>query len=187
MGANEINDGIYGPLQEILNAKLKGSDIHPSIEYVEHAQLAVGTESSTLRFRKFATPGPLFDLYKNQKKVPNSMVLVDRCIVEKLNTDSDGKKVATIQTSRGPLQVKNAKIILCMGTIPPTTLLLNSFPEKVPNAGRRLSGHFVTHITARVPKEDFSIQFAGLQIAASYVAGAHGDKQYHIQITGTFY
>jgi hypothetical protein len=66
-------------------------------------------------------------------------------------------------------------------------MLLNSFPEAEKTVGKRLTGHFLTHIAARVPISVFGKlpENAGLEIAAQYVAGVHPDTgcQYHVQIT----
>ncbi|KAF3941708.1 hypothetical protein ABW19_dt0203875 [Dactylella cylindrospora] len=74
--------------------------------------------------------------------------------------------------------------------IPNATLLLNSFKEcRAPtgNVGKRITGHFLTHVAARYPLDlfaDKSPSSGNLQIAAVYLHGV-GDtgKQYHIQIT----
>jgi hypothetical protein len=53
--------------------------------------------------------------------------------------------------------------------------------------GKRLTGHFLTHIAARVPISVFGEwnQNPDLEIAAHYVAGTHPEtgRQYHVQIT----
>lgn len=74
-----------------------------------------------------------------------------------------------------------------MGTLPPTTLILNSFPS-LTNIGKRFTGHFISSIIARVPVGVDSYHEAKkigeLQTAAVYVAGKHpvSQHQYHIQL-----
>ena len=73
-----------------------------------------------------------------------------------------------------------------MSALPPTTLLMNSFP-KLRNAGARFTAHFVTAITARIPRShfDFDAQLASMELAAIYLAGEdpHSHKQYHVQLS----
>jgi len=70
---------------------------------------------------------------------------------------------------------------------PNATLLLNSIPGAGETVGKRLTGHFLTHIAARVPISAFGNlpPNADLEIAAHYVAGKHPEtgRQYHVQIT----
>lgn len=87
-----------------------------------------------------------------------------------------------------------------MGTLPPTTLIRNSFP-KLEKAGKRFTSHFITSIVARIKKEDFkplqkelSLLLDGkdsneLTFAAMYVGGVDSSLrdqkigQFHIQMT----
>jgi len=71
---------------------------------------------------------------------------------------------------------------------PNATLLLNSFPECRRTVGKRITGHFLTHIAARVPIDKFDKWHEAtksLQIGAHYLAGEHPEtkKQYHVQVT----
>jgi len=76
---------------------------------------------------------------------------------------------------------------------PAINLLRNSFPNnKViqENIGKRITGHFMSHITARLPKEYFlnTKTTKSLQIGAVYLDGkvdvGRGQmREYHIQIT----
>jgi choline dehydrogenase-like flavoprotein len=68
-----------------------------------------------------------------------------------------------------------------MGTIPPATLLINSFGDLLPNAGRRYTGHFMSHVTARVNRSAFA-DLSALEIAALYLDGKDpAGFQYHVQ------
>lgn len=80
----------------------------------------------------------------------------------------DGRATA-LDTSRGVLNIGDANLILAMGTLPLTTLVLNSFSE-VPAAGQRFTAHFITSVIARVPRDDFPFakQLADLELAAIY-------------------
>ena len=111
--------------------------------------------------------------------------IVADCIVERIY-QQEGQATA-LQTSRGVLPIGKSDLVLAMGTLPPTTLIRNSFPMAV-NPGDRFSSHFITSIVARVPKNDFKghEQFGELEIGAFYVAGVANDsfeQQYHIQLS----
>ena len=77
-----------------------------------------------------------------------------------------------------------------MGTLPPTTLMLNSFPKtnfpQITNIGERYTAHFITGIVARVPRAMFldHKDFGNLEMAAFYIAGVNkrSNHQFHIQL-----
>ncbi|KAG1731267.1 hypothetical protein EDB19DRAFT_1738200 [Suillus lakei] len=83
----------------------------------------------------------------------------------------------------------STKVILCAGAFPNTTLLLNSFRDNkyvAGSAGKEVTGHFVTHVAARVKRSAFSdLNQESIEIGAEYLAGQHPTShlQYHIQIT----
>ena len=111
------------------------------------------------------------------------------CTVEKIL--HDGKKATALKTNKGDLTLGNAKLILAMGTLPPTTLMLNSFPKVdfplLANMGERFTSHFISLIIARVPLKKFpnAKNFGDLEIAAIYVAGVDkkSSLQFHIQLS----
>ena len=106
--------------------------------------------------------------------------IVDKCIVDNLVHDNEGT-VTAINTSRGAINVGDAKVVLSMGSVPPATLLMNSFGEQLPNAGKRYTGHFMSHITARVPRASFD-DLSDLEIGAVYLEGKDpSGGQYHLQ------
>ena len=193
---DEVDDMVYAQLQDILFQTLSNAlagnhkcQPIPGAEQVLHAPLAVrNSYSLTDKFKKFSTVAPFVKLYQEHTE---NLVLASRSIVSELIADSSNK-VKEIKTSRGNIQVnENTKIILSAGVFPNTVLLRNSFPMETPfqkNLGKRLSGHFLTHIVARCPKSNFDLKSNEsnyLQIAALYLAGRHPNKlQYHIQITG---
>lgn len=102
----------------------------------------------------------------------------------------DGKKAIALETSLGKLLLGDAKLILAMGTLPPTTLMLNSFPKthfpQLANIGERYIAHFMTGVFARVPRAIFPSHnyFGDLEMAAFYIAGVskNSNHQFHIQI-----
>jgi len=128
----------------------------------------------------------LLDKRESPKKAPLK-ICID-CTVKKIL--HDGKKATTLETSLGNLSLGNAKLILAMGTLPPTTLMLNSFPKadfpQLANIGERFTTHFITGIVARVPRAFFlhSKDFGDLEMAAFYIAGVSkkSNHQFHIQI-----
>jgi choline dehydrogenase-like flavoprotein len=187
---DEIQDGVYGELQQQITQNLRDNlTIIPSATEAFSAPIAVGqTGWSNVKFYKFSTVGTLLDLQQKQQllaksKSGSTLTIVDRCVVDRLDHNGKGT-VNVIHTSRGPINVGDAQIILSMGTIPPATLLMNSFADTdlLANAGKRYTGHFMSHIIARVKRSAFK-SLAALEIGATYLAGT--DKttglQYHVQ------
>ena len=215
-----IDDTIFAGLQTVIDERLKVPlPSVPSAKQSYPAQLSVGRRSptSTLRFNKFPVPGPLLGIYEKQKKAAQDgsgarLDIVLNCVVEKLTADDDGV-VRAVKTGRGTIswQGEDTKVVLCAGVsisslycstctyrlnqaFPAATILLNSFPSCAKTVGKRVTGHFLTHIVARVPISDFgtwpndiakSRQSSKLEIAAHYLAGMHPKtkQQYHVQIT----
>jgi choline dehydrogenase-like flavoprotein len=134
---------IYGIVQKELFAMLSANlSKIPSATRVIPAPLAVGSLDGT-DFEKFSVPGPLLGLVDQQRKLHKEgkgvpLKIVTNCVVEHIE-QQDGQATA-LETSRGTVSVGDAKIILAMGTIPPTTLVFNSFPQ-VTNAGMRDFSH----------------------------------------------
>jgi len=183
---------VYGLLQKRVQDLLEEHATSiPGIYRTEAAPIASAAENvDGIDFQKFATPGPILEIEKKQaerekKKTGAALGIVSDCIVEKI-VQQQGQATA-LQTSRGVLPLGAAKLILAMGTLPPTTLVSNSFPD-TPNVGKRFSAHFITSIVAKVPKEDLDpyLKFGSLELGACYIAGvANGNdrQQYHIQLT----
>jgi hypothetical protein len=102
----------------------------------------------------------------------------------------DKQTVKFLRTSRGDLPIANeTKVILCAGAFPNATLLLNSFRDNkyiAMSAGKTVTGHFLTHIVARVKRSAFhDLTKGSIEIGAEYLAGQHPTSrlQYHVQIT----
>ncbi|HLY98904.1 MAG TPA: GMC oxidoreductase [Candidatus Angelobacter sp.] len=181
---------IYGVIQEKLFDLLKeGLNKIPSATRVIPAPLAVGAANLELDFQKYAVPGPLLELADKQSRLAQmgkgaDLKIATECRVESI-VSQNGKATA-LNTSRGVVSVGEAEVVLAMGTIPATTLVLNSFPQ-VKNAGGRFTAHFISAIVARIPRKDydFNARIGELELAAIYLAGV--DKktggQYHIQMT----
>lgn len=182
---------VYGMLQQqiqtLLEMNAKSID---GIYRVQAAPLASGTEDlDGVDFQKFSIPGELLstvikqkNLYRQKKGAP--LNIATQCIVE--NIIHQNGQATALKTSRGILPLGNAKLILAMGTLPPTTLIQNSFPD-ADNIGSRFSAHFITAIVARVPQKDLepSDGFADLELGACYIGGIGKDykQQYHIQLS----
>ncbi|KAF9630228.1 2-keto-gluconate dehydrogenase [Lasiodiplodia theobromae] len=200
--ASDVDDTIFAGLQDVIDERLREpGDRIPTATVSEPAQLSVGRRSptSTLRFNKFSVPGPLLRIKEEQaaKEKEGTGARLDialGCVVEKLRAD-DGM-VRSIETSLGPISWANdnTKVVLCAGAFPAATLLLNSFDSCAKTVGKRVTGHFQTQITARVPLSTFgpwspaiakSDQPCKLEIAAHYLAGEDADtkQQYHVQVT----
>ncbi|KAF3005266.1 hypothetical protein E8E14_006561 [Neopestalotiopsis sp. 37M] len=168
VGADQIGDPVYTGLQNEIDQRLKDRLQNvKTAEYSEPAQLAVGrgTPTSTLRFNKFSTPAPLLKIYEEQQS--NNAASLDillNCVVKKLRPVDEDGHTHSIETSQ------------CDDTV-----------------GKRVSGHFLTHIVARAPLSAFdwnpvdgrSGSPRKLEIAAHYLAGKDpaSKQQYHVQIT----
>ncbi|MTW02364.1 GMC family oxidoreductase [Duganella ginsengisoli] len=182
---------VYGALQKAVQTLLeeKRTTI-PGVYRTEAAPLACDAESlDGIDFQKFSTPGDLLALAGVRLGEAGSaggcIDIATHCEVEKI-IQQDGTATA-LQTSRGILPLGSANLILAMGTLPPATLVRNSFPD-APNVGERFTAHFITAIVARVPKAllDPNGEFGDLELGACYVAGvADGDykQQFHIQLS----
>jgi hypothetical protein len=147
-------------------------------------------------YEKYSASGPLLNLLlecaKNTTDKP-LQIMMD-CLVKKICHDGNGK-ATNLETNKGDFKLGDAKLILAMGTLPPTTLMLNSFPKLklLKSIGTRFSSHFISSIIARVnPKVKahnistiFSEDKGKLEMAAVYVAGKNKtlDHQFHIQIS----
>lgn len=175
-----------------------------NLSRVMPAPLAANGEESSEDFHKFSTPEKILELkmmIDARKDAKGVLDIVTLCTVNKII--NDGSKAYALDTSRGILNLKEAKLILAMGTLPPTTLMRNSYPalEKV---GTRFTSHFITSVVARIKRSEFlPLNMLNLpvfeqtnlkdsnkaQFAAMYVAGVEKKLnskdvgQFHIQMT----
>jgi hypothetical protein len=162
-------------------------------------------KTTTIHFTKFSTPGPLLSLYKDQQRHVQAgtsapLLFATETTVQYLGVDvgfpspppsiGDEESVKFLRTSRGDLPIANrTKIILCAGAFPNATLLLNSFRNNkhiARSAGKTVTGHFLTHVVARVKRSAFhDLNQESIEIGAEYLAGQHPTSrlQYHVQIT----
>ncbi|MCB4799214.1 GMC oxidoreductase [Neotamlana laminarinivorans] len=196
--ANQIkstsnNRPIYATLQkEIQNLLNRNLNNVNELTRAFPAPLAVKTtEENDVDFSKFSTPSKLLELIEKQKLLfaknkGAELKIATNCTVSKILQQD--MKATALETTRGIVNIGNAKLILAMGTLPPTTLIANSFPE-IKNIGKRFTSHFVTAIVARIPKKDFkfSSKLSELELGAFYVAGVNPELknkgQFHIQLT----
>ncbi|WP_212568068.1 GMC oxidoreductase [Mycobacterium colombiense] len=182
---------VYGVMQRKLGQMLQSKlNQVPTATRVMAAPIAVGAGiQEGLDFAKFSTPGPLLDLWSRQGRLAlagkgSPLDIVCECVVQRIL--QQGGCATALATSRGVVNLGSAKLILAMSALPPTTLLLNSFP-KLRNVGARFTAHFITAITARIPRShfEFDAQLASMELAAIYLAGVdpHSQKQYHVQLS----
>jgi hypothetical protein len=182
---------IYGLMQRKLQAMLKANlGRVASATRVMPAPIAVGAGvQEGLDFAKFSTPGPLLDLADRQTRLAAAgkgapLRMVCKCIVKRI-VQQNGVATA-LETSRGIVNLGSAKLVLAMGSLPPVTLLMNSFPD-IPHIGERFTAHFITSIVARVRRADYPFggDLAPMELAAIYMAGknATSDMQYHVQLS----
>jgi choline dehydrogenase-like flavoprotein len=185
---DQIQDGVYGKLQQQIDVNLRENFKHkvPSAEHAYPAPIAVGNPDwQGVKFYKYSTVGTLLEIQQRQLALSKhrkgaALTIVDQCAVSRLLHDERGSVIA-IETGRGDVAVGDARIILAMGTIPPATLLMNSFGDRLPNAGQRYTGHFMSHVTARVPRSAFR-DLSPLEIGAVYLDGKDpAGFQYHVQ------
>nr|WP_294934764.1 GMC oxidoreductase [uncultured Flavobacterium sp.] len=182
---------IYGVMQKQLQQMLANnlSSVTSATRSMA-APLAAGSGvQEGLDFAKFSTPSVLLDLANKQAELSergmgSPLKIAGDCIVTRIH-EQDGVATA-LETSRGVVNVGDAKVILAMGTLPPTTLLMNSFPQ-VKRAGERFTAHFITSVVARIPRKDydFAKQLSELELAAIYMAGVNPNSgmQYHVQLS----
>ncbi|AKE51701.1 GMC oxidoreductase [Kangiella geojedonensis] len=185
---DKINDGVYANLQAQLDQNIAKNfkDFVPSAENAYPAPIAVdNSEWKTVKFYKYSTVGTLLNIHQRQQQLAKEgkgteLTIVDQCVVQELLHDDKGTVIA-IDTDRGTLNVSSAQIILAMGAIPPATLLMNSFGDQLPNAGQRYTGHFMSHVTARVKRSAYK-NLSDLEIGAVYLDGKDDSGyQYHVQ------
>jgi len=182
---------VYGTmqlsLQDMLNRNI--GKIDSATRWLPAPLAAAADRAGGVDFAKFSTPAAIMELASRQADLAtrgkgSPLRIVTECIVERIH-QQDGAATA-LQTSRGVVNVGNAKLILAMGTLPPATLLMNSFPQ-VKRAGDRFTAHFITSVVARVPRKDypFADKLGELELAAIYLAGQnkHNAMQYHVQLS----
>lgn len=182
---------VYGVMQHGLQVMLSENlaKIDTATRWLP-APLAAGVgRAADVDFAKFAVPAALLSLVQTQAKLAQAgtgspLHILTECIVKRIHQE-DGQALA-LDTSRGMVGVGGAKVVLAMGTLPPTTLILNSFP-RADRAGERFCAHFITSVVARVPRSDyeFASELAELELAAIYLAGKNPDNgmQYHVQLS----
>jgi len=183
---NTCKRPVYRYLQDAVQSALRSGNSEgaiPGIYRVDPAPMASQSDTG-VDFEKFGVPGPFLELLQNH---PNLHIATNVTVRRIIRNDI---LATSLNTSRGILPLGNAKLVLAMGCLPPTTLIQSSFPE-LPNIGKRFSGHFQGSITARIKKEalDTDNKFGKLEVGAFYVAGlADKDykKQYHIQLTALY-
>jgi len=124
--AADIEDTVFGDLQKMIDQKLDQSKIRqlvPTADFSEPAQMAVGRNNptSTLRFNKFSTPGPLLGRNNKQRDLCGEgkgarLLIRLNATVARLKDCGDGY-VRGIQTNDKILEWSNekTKVILCAG------------------------------------------------------------------------
>lgn len=183
---------IFAKLQSHVFELMKNDKV-ANVTRVIPAPLAVGSpEDFRLDFCKFSVIGNFLSLVRadmdavaqNTKKERQLRIATD-CVVTKI-VRQDGTATA-LETSRGVLPLGKAKVILAMGCMPAATLLLNSFPEKLPSR-LPFSAHFISAIVARIPRKVIfggDVKLNSLELGAIYVAGLSptNKRQFHIQMS----
>jgi hypothetical protein len=181
---------VYGIMQKALQTILADNldRIDSATRSMPAPLAAAAGDAAGLDFAKFSTPAVLLDLADAQQQLAavgkgSPLQIVTECTVNRV-LQQHGRATA-LDTSRGVVNVGDANLILAMGTLPPTTLVINSFPQ-VPTAGDRFTAHFITSVVARVPRADFPFadELSELELAAIYLAGKSATgMQYHVQLS----
>ncbi len=181
---------VYGIMQKALQERLAAGlhEIDSATRFMPAPLAAASGATSGIDFAKFSTPAVLLELSDRQQLLAaqgkgSALRVVTDCTVKSV-IQQDGRATA-LDTSRGVVNIGDANLVLAMGTLPPATLVLNSFPQ-VPRAGESFSAHFITSVVARVPRRDydFSEALGELELAAIYMAGKSPEgMQYHVQLS----
>lgn len=182
---------IYSTMQIKMQEMLAANHASiPSYTRSMAAPMAVGAgTTSGLDFAKFSVPPVLLDLIDTQaeKALAHAgapLKVVTECVVNRILRQ--GGRATALDTNRGTVNIGDAQLILAMGTLPPTTLVQNSFPE-ITSAGERFTAHFITAVVARIKRSDydFADELTDLELAAIYMAGEDPDSkmQYHVQVS----
>ncbi|WP_125613990.1 GMC oxidoreductase [Specibacter cremeus] len=181
---------VYGIMQKALQQRLADGlhKIDSATRTMPAPLAAAAGASSGVDFAKFSTPAVLLELADRQAALAAQgngapLQIVTDCTVGRILAQ-DGRATA-LETTRGVVNVGQANLVLAMGTLPPTTLVLNSFPD-TPGAGETFSAHFITSVVARVPRKDFDFgeKLGDLELAAIYLAGkSPAGMQYHVQLS----
>jgi choline dehydrogenase-like flavoprotein len=182
---------VYGEMQRALQSMLAKNlgKIDSATRSMPAPLAAAAGEAAGEDFAKFSVPSVILELAQKQNELTKAgkgqpLPIVTNCIVTRIH-QQNGRATA-LETTRGAVSIGNAKLILAMGTLPPTTLLLNSFPD-LKRCGERFTAHFITSVVARVPRADFDFahKIGELELAAIYMAGKNPNTQmqYHVQLS----
>lgn len=183
---NSQPSSLYATLQQEAQkslAALVESKTVEGLTRVIPAPLAV-TDPEDFRsdYTKYSVVGPFLKLIQTQRKLNQKnpdkapIRVATDCTVNRI-LHHEGTATA-LDTTRGLVPLKDAKLVLAMGTMPPATLLLNSFSEEffkdkfVP--GETYGAHFISSIVARYRRSDFPFgdKLGDLELGAIYLAGA---------------
>ncbi|CAH1667283.1 GMC oxidoreductase [Chelatococcus asaccharovorans] len=157
----------------------------------EAAKIAAHSRATAgIDFAKFSTPAPLLKIVADQQAAAGRgapLHIVNNCVA--IRAEEVNGAATVIKTSRGDINVNAAKVVLAMGSVPPTTFLLNSFPA-LERAGQRFAAHFITALVGRIPRSAFSFgaDLASMELAAIYLSGAiqifgFNTQQIHMQLS----
>lgn len=151
-------------------------------------------------YEKYSVPGPLLgmllmdrlDKGKQLTQKESSLKITIKCLVTRIHHLNG--KARVLETSKGDFVLGDAKVILAMGTLPPTTLMHNSFSKSnfplLTHIGERFTAHFISSIIARVPADTFPQykKYGNLEIGAVYIAGKEkkSGNQFHVQLSAVY-
>lgn len=121
------------------------------------------------------------------------MKIITYCLVTKICQENG--RGTFLETTKNDFTLGSAKLILAMGTLPPTTLMFNSFPtssfRQLSNIGERFTSHFISAIIARVPVGNLPNNVYAflqekirgkLEMGTFYIAGENTESKHQFHI-----
>lgn len=177
---------LHTTMRDLLEERLS---VLTDATYSDEAPLAIATptDDELVTFEKFSVVGPFLKLLH---EYPDNITVATNCCVSKIGVQGDDHVPTYLETSRGVLPLsQNTKIILGVGCMPAATLLLNSYPrEVIPNVGNKFSAHFITAVTAKIPRDRLianNINLNDFELGALYLGCLNKETNltYHAQIS----
>lgn len=153
-----------------LQTAVRPEDLDAPLAHPEDASAVTVKFSAIAPLLRTASEAPGFDI-------------VTECLVERL-VERDGA-VTQVCTSLGNLEVRDATVVLALGTSEATGLVLRSRDTvDAPNAGRNLAANSASFFTCRVPRSAFSgLSTRGPELAALYIDGRTERREFHLHVS----
>jgi choline dehydrogenase-like flavoprotein len=199
LGTDTPNDFIFGPLHDILRARLFAGigavTNRLGINTVQDVEAPLAVISSpdragTFPLNKFSSMPLLMDAARkswfesggdDRKK---RLMIVPNCTVQQLGLT--GNQATLVRTNLGDLTVPaNGAVVIALGTIESARLALRSFPNANGLIGRNLMAHLRSNFTMRLPRRSLGVPPDRLYASALFVKGKSPHGHCHLQITAS--